>query len=272
MRRVRGPSAATAAAAATAIAAALFASAASATLVSLGSCGGQSIPHGSAGGGLTPLPVGCVIATSVAQLPNPVAPDPNDGILLAWNEVQNIVLPNDLRVDRVFDPNASFVSATPGGGYIIAAGTIVSSHYIQWDPLNTGAPGTPGAIGNIRTTISLDSQIFAFITDDQKLFDSDDLLGLPGLDYNDYAFRSLEGPDVPNIGNSWDRTEFNGESVDIDWWAYTPGDWTRLITAYSPAGGPIIPVPVPEPATLGLIGLGLLAGGALRRRATTKPG
>ena len=41
--------------------------------------------------------------------PNPVTPDPNNGILLAWDEVQNFELLVDLRVDRVFDPLASFV-------------------------------------------------------------------------------------------------------------------------------------------------------------------
>ena len=41
--------------------------------------------------------------------------------------------------------------------------------------------------------------------------------------------------------------------VDIDWAASNPGDWTRLITAYSPGGEPI-----PEPATMLLLGSGLV--------------
>lgn len=150
--------------------------------------------------------------------PNPVSKDPNQGILLAWDEVQNFQLLQDLRVDRVADPNASFI-LPDGSGYKIRAGTIVSSHYIQWDN-GSGASNTVGA------TITLDSDIFAFITADQKMFDSDAPLGLPGLDYNDFGSRGLE---------SGDTTTINGSAVDINWTATSPGDWTRLITAFSPA-------------------------------------
>lgn len=157
----------------------------------------------------------CSITTSP---PNPVVKDPNDGILLVWNEVQNQVLTDDLRVDRVADPNAPFI-IPDGNGYKIIAGTIVSSHYVQWDP---GA----GSSSKVTATLDFDSDIFAFITADQKMFDSDTPLGLPGLDYNDFGFRGLEGGDITTI---------NGDKVDIEWNASSPGDWTRLITAFSPS-------------------------------------
>jgi len=219
--------------AALAAAAALTATNANATLVSLGACVGA---------------FACEITTDP---PNPVAPNPNDGKLLAWDERQNITLTDDLRVDRVFDPTASFVEALPGGDFLIKAGTVVSSHYLQWDPGN-------GSDRSVKTTVSLDSQIFAFMTADSNLFDSDDILGLPGLDYNDFSNRGLEGGDV---------TTFNGTDVDIDWFASSPGDWTRLITAFSPGGEP--PAPIPLPATLpmlaSVLGLGVFFAG--RRRA-----
>jgi len=208
---------------------------AGATFVDLGSCSGANA---------------CTITSSP---PNPVAPNPNDGVLLAWNERQNIELTEDLRVDRVFDPTADFVRDAGGGDFFIEAGTIVSSHYLQWDP-------GQGSSTRISTTIGLDSQVFAFITADQNLFDSDALLGLPGLDYNDFGFRGLENSDT---------TTFNGEDVDIDWGAGSPGDWTRLITAFSPAAADPEPTnPIPEPSAAALFGFGLLAvGRALRRRS-----
>jgi hypothetical protein len=180
-------------------------------------------------------------AQITATPPNPVIQDPNDGILLAWNELQNVELTEDLRVDRVFDEDAPFVQKI-SGGFLIRAGTIVSSHYLQWDPA--------GASGRVEATIELDSQVFAFMTDDQKLFDSDDLLGLPGLDYNDFVDRGLEGND---------STTFNGAKVDISWRATSPGDWTRLITAFSPAA-------IPEPSTVALLALGSLGLLLLVRR------
>lgn len=186
---------------------------------------------------------GALSCSVTATPPNPVTANPNDGILLGWNEVQNTTLTSDLFVDRVFDASAPFVSSDGSGGFIIAAGTIVSSHYFQWDPGN-------GSSTRVDATINLDSQVFAFITDTQKLFDSDAALGLPGLDYNDFGLRGLE---------SNDATNFNGEDVDISWSAGNPGDWTRLITAFSPAAA------VPEPGAIALLGLGF-AGLILTRR------
>ena len=178
--------------------------------------------------------------------PNPVTPDPNNGILLAWDEVQNFELLVDLRVDRVFDPLASFVVDLNNGDFLILAGTIVSSHYLQWDP---GVDSAARVTANIR----LDSQVFAFITSDQNLFDSD-YLGLVGLDYNDFGLRGLE---------SGDTTVFNGPNVDISWAASTPGDWTRLITAFSPAAQNSSNIPEPSSIfmlCIGLIGLAVVRG------------
>lgn len=207
---------------------------ANATIVGYTGCTGavSCVFVGGPGGPLTP--------------PDPVTANPNNGILLGWDEVQNTTLDNDLRVDRVFDNSASFVGSD-ANGLFIKAGTIVSSHYFQWDPGN-------GSSTTVQATINLDSQIFAFITDTQKLFDSDDAVGLPTLDYNDFGLRGLEPGDT---------TLFNGEDVDISWRAGNPGDWTRLITAFSPAAA------VPEPGMLAVFGIGFAALALSRRRKLT---
>ena len=179
--------------------------------------------------------VGANACTVTATPPNPVVQNPNDGILLGWDEVQNFTLTTALRVDRVFDTNASFVTDVGGGDFEIAAGTIVSSHYFQWDPGN-------GSNARVDATIQTDSQIFAFITSDANLASSDPFLGLTGLNYNTFGKRGLEAGDTTN---------FVGNDVEISWRATTPGDWTRMITAFSPAAA--VPLPASGVAMLAII-------------------
>ncbi|MEM7506705.1 MAG: hypothetical protein AAF415_08150 [Pseudomonadota bacterium] len=158
---------------------------------------------------------GAIACEVIDEPPNPVTPDPNNGKLLVWNEAQNIILPEDLAIDRVADPTSPILKKLPNGGYAIRAGTIVSSHYLQWDPSVDSAY-------LVSATIKLDAPIFGFIIDDRKLFDSDEAVGLPGLDYADFWLRGLEYED-------W--TSMKDDEVRISWAASSPGDWTRLITA-----------------------------------------
>ena len=166
----------------------------------------------------------------------------DDQKLYVWDEVQNFTLPGNLYVDRVADVTADFIGGS-SGSYYIKAGTIVSSHYVQWDPAPTKT---------VKARLEFDSDIFAFITADQRLFNSDSWLGLTGITYGDFGNRGLE---------TGDGTNFNSGMVDIDWAASNPGDWTRLITAYSPGGEPI-----PEPATMLLLGSGLVGLAGFRKK------
>lgn len=191
----------------------------------------------------------CLIAPDDAPIPNPISPNPNNGTLLGWNEVQNFQLTNNLYVDRVADDTASFVGQD-NNGYFIIAGTVVSSHYFQWDPGS-------GSNSRVDATLNFDSDIFGFIYSDNNLFDSDDALGLPGFDYADFGLRGLESNDVTNFSPGGDNS-----LVDISWNAGSPGDWTRLITAFSP-GAP--PASIPEPTSLLLFAMGLLGLSLLRK-------
>ena len=196
---------------------------ANATLVSITDCGLNAIS--------------CDIIVPVSG--STIMADPNDDKLLAWDEVQNHTLTQALYVDRVFDETASFVS-TSGSGFLIEAGTVVSSHYVQWDP---------NGQGSVTASINTDSNIFAFITSDSSLANSD-FLGLPTLDYGDFNLRGLE---------SGDGIFFNGNSVNIRWSANRPGDWARMVTAFSPSAPSAVPVPAAlfmfAPALLGFMGL-----------------
>lgn len=190
--------------------------------------------------------VSCQGPDATYPIPNPISQDPNNGVLLIWNEQQNVVLTRDLAVDRVADASASYVGGT-AGNHFIKAGTIVSSHYVQWDPL--------GSSGTVDARLQFDSDIFAFITADAKLFSSDAILGLTGYDYSDFSLRGLESGDT----TSYPFAPTDYSFVDVHWTASSPGDWTRLITAFSPSA-----VPLPPSVWLLLAGL-LLTGLRVRR-------
>jgi hypothetical protein len=163
----------------------------------------------------------------------------DDSILYVWDEVQNLTLTEDLYVNRVADTNADFIGFD-GSNYYIKSGTIVSSHYVQWDPPNAR---------RVRASLTFSSDIYAFITSDKYLSGSDALIGLPGVNYGDFRARGLE--------RNQDTTIFDGPSVEIDWLASSPGDWTRLITASSP---------VPIPSAMWLLGSGIVGLISLRIR------
>jgi hypothetical protein len=188
--------------------------------------------------------VGVITCEITNNPPNPVVPNTDTDKLTAWNEVQNFTLTSNLYVDRVFDELAPIVGMD-GGGTFLKSGTVVSSHYVQWDPSGTK---------RVNATITTDSEIFAFIYTDENLFTSDEFLGRPGIDYNDFQFRGLE--DFNN-----DTILFNGLSTDISWLASNPGDWARMITAFSPGASE-----VPVPAAVWLFGTALVGFVGISRR------
>ena len=201
---------------------------ASATIVSISSCS------------LADPASNCLVNTGI---PSTVFANPNNDQLITWDETQNFTLTADLRVDRVFDASADFVTDLGNGDFLIKKGTIISSHYIQWD--------SDGA-GDVQATIDLDSQVFGFITSRSNLLNSD-YLGRTGVTYLDFSLRGSEAGDL---------TTFNGANTDIDWFTTNPGDWARLITAYSP-------IAAPEPGMLALMGLGLFGLGFKRRKTNS---
>jgi hypothetical protein len=153
--------------------------------------------------------------------------------LYAFNEGQNIELLADLAVNDV------------GGGVAgaLTAGTIVASHYVFIDPLNS----TPQ-----EGYVDFDSDILAVITSTGLLAASDFLLN-NGVIYLNPAARGLE----PSEDTVW----FSGSRVFVDWKASTPGDYIRVLTEFSPG------IEVPESSVFFLMLFGLAGVFFSRRRA-----
>ena len=149
----------------------------------------------------------------------------------AFNEAQGVLLTSDLAVD----------------GGTIAKGTVVYSHMIFLNTQGTTQASDQGV------QWALDRNIIGVMSDIGGTLEaaSSGFLGAAGTTYpSAFGNRGLE----TNDGYS-----YVGNIITVDMYVTEPGDWIRVITA-----GPVIP----EPATLGLLGLGLfgLAARQIRRK------
>jgi hypothetical protein len=158
-----------------------------------------------------------------------LGPDPfGRAAFLGFEESQNVTLERALRVD---------------GGWI-PAGTLVSSHYILYDPTR---------ITRMNATIGFDADVLGVISKGRRLRRSD-WLGVPGVKYRRFHHRGHERRD------SWRMGE-DGQSVVFRHRAKSPGDYIRVITVgRTPVPPPppeiVPPPPVPEPGAALLFALG----------------
>ena len=120
--------------------------------------------------------------------------------LLGFNELQHVLLTTDLVVD---------VPATT-----IPAGTVVSSHYIIYDP--------PGSSSSITGTAKFDGTVIGVINSTTKLNNSDHL-GLAVTNYLNPSLRGYESGDTATIDDP--------NTVSFDLSAGSPGDYARIITS-----------------------------------------
>lgn len=144
-------------------------------------------------------------------------------VLLGFNEQQNVTLTSDLSV----------------GGVTIFAGTVVSSHYILYDP--------PGGAQRVTGNAIFDGEVLAILGRNTDLTATDALFGNVGTQYLSPGARGLESVDAVTLGAT--------NEVLIDLTAGSPGDYVRVLTTA-----------VPSPATgyLALMAFGLTA---TRRRS-----
>jgi len=145
--------------------------------------------------------------------------------LFGFDEDQNIVLATPLVVD---------VGSSP-----LPTGTTVASHYVFFDP---------GPSQSIIGTVNFDADVLAIITSTINLANSD-FLANTGVNYLNPELRGLEPGDAVTI-NGPRQILFNTV-------ASTPGDYVRVLTAFSPATA------IPEPTTFILVSLGVAGMGAL---------
>lgn len=149
--------------------------------------------------------------------------------LYGFNEDQNIVIPSNLAVD---------VGSSP-----IAAGTVVASHYIFFDPVSA----------SIQGYVDFDSQILGILTSTSNMA-ATDFLANTSVNYLNPSARGLEGGDSAVIDGG------NPNRVDVSFVASTPGDYIRVLTARSPGAA------MPEPDTVLLLAIGLAGVAVARRR------
>ncbi len=202
-----------------------------------------TIISGAVTGG-TALTAGGTFVKLTRPLNNPIGPANTVGQdnfqspdLFGFDEDQNILIGSALAVD---------VGTAP------AAGTVVASHYIFFDPL---------AAETMIGTVNFDSDVIAIFTSTGTLLASDFLD--TSVNFRNPNLRGLE----PAQGDSVTIT--GPRQITFNSFASSPGDYIRVLTQFSPGA---VPTGTPEPGTVSLLGLGLaaIAGSVRRRRRTAR--
>ena len=149
--------------------------------------------------------------------------------LYGFDEDRNTLLTAPLTVD---------VGTSP-----IPAGTTVASHFTFFGP---------GPAQNIVGTVTFDSNVLEILTSTTRLA-ATDFLANTGVDYLNPRQRGLEAGDSVTISGP--------NSILFDTTASSPGDYVRVLTAFSPAAAA-----TSEPGGLVLPGIAMFLAGMRRRR------
>ena len=130
----------------------------------------------------------------------------DDNNVRAFNEVQDLALIDNQILD---------IAAPDLPSNVLAFGSVVSSHYIIYDPVATRT-----AIGSV----TFDEPVLGVIISNVRFDETDSLLGNPTTSY-DIGSQSLENTD---------RVTISGNTVTFDLLTSSPGDAIRVITGVDP--------------------------------------
>jgi hypothetical protein len=163
-----------------------------------------------------------------------------------FTEQQDLTLTEDLYVDLMgpgyFDHESQFWN--PG---TIDAGTNIDVYLLHLDNDETLAPVTI-----LTGTMTFDKPIVGVLWESTTLHATDDMLGVPGVEYSDANRRGLElGSD-----NDWLDISPDGMSVTVNMRVPAGMDELRVITSQ----------PLPAPGALAVLAGGLFASGRRRRQ------